>query len=94
MVPCGDDAPGDKAGRVSRGQASLNTLAGERPIGTTTGFCYLAGMNLILVIVLLLLIFGGGGFYIGGPAIGGGGLGLILIICLIVYLMGGFRNRN
>ena len=35
-----------------------------------------------------------GGFYYGGPAYGGGGLGLILLICLIVYLFGGFRTKS
>ena len=35
----------------------------------------------------------GGGFYFGGPAIGGGGLGLVLLIALIIFLMGGFRAR-
>lgn len=55
---------------------------------------YPVGMNLLLVIIVLLLLFGGGGFYVGGPAIGGGGLGLALLICLIVYLMGGFRSRK
>jgi hypothetical protein len=39
-------------------------------------------------------LFGGGGFYFGGPVIGGSGLGLILLICLIVFLMGGFRNSK
>ena len=41
-----------------------------------------------------MLLFGGGGFYFGGPVIGGSGLGLILLICLVVYLMGGFRSRK
>ena len=51
-------------------------------------------MNLILLILVLLLLFGGGGFYIGGPVIGGSGLGLILVICLVIYVMGGFRPRK
>lgn len=51
-------------------------------------------MNLILLLVVLLLVFGGGGFYLGGPAVGGGGVGLILLICLIVFLMGGFRAKS
>jgi hypothetical protein len=51
-------------------------------------------MNPLLLIVVLILLFGGGGFYFGGPAIGGSGLGLILLICLIVYLMGGLRGRR
>jgi hypothetical protein len=55
---------------------------------------YLAGMNILLLVVVLLLLFGGGGFYFGGPVIGGSGLGLILVICLIAYLMGGFRSTK
>jgi hypothetical protein len=51
-------------------------------------------MNLLLLIVVLLLLFGGGGFYFGGPVIGGSGLGLILAICLVAYLMGGFRTKS
>jgi len=35
-----------------------------------------------------------GGFYFGGPAIGGSGIGLILLICLIIYFMGGFRTKK
>jgi hypothetical protein len=50
-------------------------------------------MNPLLLIIILLLLFGGGGFYFGGPVIGGSGLGLILLIVLIVYLMGGLRGR-
>jgi len=44
-------------------------------------------------LIVLLLLFGGGGFYIGGPAIGGSGLGLVLLICLVVFLMGGFNSK-
>jgi len=55
---------------------------------------YLPFMSLILVVVLLLLLFGGGGFYFGGPLIGGGGLGLVLLICLIIFLMGGFVRKR
>jgi hypothetical protein len=51
-------------------------------------------MNPILLILLLVLLFGGGGFYIGGPMIGGSTLGLVLVICLVVYLMGGWRTKN
>jgi hypothetical protein len=32
--------------------------------------------------------------YLGGPAIGGGGFGLILLVCLVIYLMGGFRTKS
>jgi hypothetical protein len=44
--------------------------------------------------LVLVLLFGGGGFYLGGPVIGGSGLGLILLICLAIYLMGGFRTTK
>jgi hypothetical protein len=51
-------------------------------------------VNPLLLVIIILLLVGGGGFYLGGPAFGGGGIGLILLICLIVYLMGGFRGRK
>ena len=50
-------------------------------------------MNIIIILIVLLLLFGGGGFYLGGPAIGGSLLGLIRVVALIVYFMGGFRTR-
>jgi hypothetical protein len=56
--------------------------------------CYLTAMNILLLILVLLLLFGGGGFYFGGPVIGGSGLGLVLVICLVVYLLGGFRTKS
>ena len=56
--------------------------------------CYLAAMNILLLLVVLLLLFGGGGFYFGGPVIGGSGIGLILAICLVVFLLGGFRTKS
>ena len=52
------------------------------------------GMNPLLLIIILLLVFGGGGFYMGGPAYGGSGIGLILLICLIIFLVGGFRGKR
>jgi hypothetical protein len=67
---------------------------GERPYSNHAALCYLTGMNLLLLVVVLLLLFGGGGFYFGGPIIGGSGLGLVLAICLVVYLLGGFRPRS
>ena len=51
-------------------------------------------MNILILVLLLLLLFGAGGFYIGGPVVGGSGLGLVLLICLIVYFMGGFRGSR
>jgi len=56
--------------------------------------CYFIVMNLLLVLLVLLLLCGGGGFYLGGPFIGGSGIGLILVICLIIYFMGGFRTKS
>jgi hypothetical protein len=68
---------------------------GEDPIGTAVEAGYVEVMNILLVLVVLLLLFGGGGFYFGGPVIGGSGIGLILLICLVIYFAGGFRgSRN
>ena len=67
---------------------------GNDPIGTVAKGCYLTLMNILLLIVVLFLLFGGGGFYFGGPVIGGSGLGLVLLICLVIFLMGGFRTRK
>lgn len=67
---------------------------GEDPIVIVTAVHYRGGMNLLIVLVLCLLLFGGGGLYFGGPFIGGGGIGLILLICLIIYCMGGFRTKT
>jgi hypothetical protein len=51
-------------------------------------------MNILLLLLVLLVLSVGGGFYFGGPIIGGGGIGLILLVCLIVYVMGGFRSSK
>src|ERR1035437_6903754 len=67
---------------------------GESPIVAVVAERYLAAMNPLLLIIVLLLLFGGGGFYVGGPAFGGGGIGLILLVCLVIYLMGGWRTKN
>jgi len=67
---------------------------GCSPHGNPVALCYPDTVNLLLLIVVLLLLFGGGGFYFGGPAIGGSGLGLVLLICLVLYLVGGFRPKN
>jgi hypothetical protein len=67
---------------------------GEHPMAAVAARGYVSTMNILLLIVVLLLLFGGGGFYLGGPAIGGGGLGLILVICLVIYMMGGFRRKS
>ena len=58
------------------------------------GMCNLKAMNPLLIILVLVLLLGGGGFYYGGPVYGGSGIGLILVICLVVYLLGGFRTKT
>lgn len=67
---------------------------GEGPIVAVIAERYLAAMNPLLLIIILLMLFGGGGYYAGGPAYGGGGIGLIVLICLIIYLMGGWRTKK
>jgi hypothetical protein len=85
---------GDRSGAGISLLVGPASLGGEDPIGERHERGYTASMNTLLLIIVLLLLFGGGGFYIGGPAYGGGGLGLILLICIIVYLFGGFRTKN
>ncbi len=67
---------------------------GERPNRNHAGACYVIGMNILLLVLILVLLFGGGGFYFGGPVIGGSGLGLILLLCLIIWTLGGFRTKS
>ncbi len=74
--------------------ASELVVVGECPMAENAVGCYFSAVNPLLLIIVLLLLFGGGGFYIGGPAYGGGGVGLILVICLIVYLVGGFGRKG
>jgi Protein of unknown function (DUF3309) len=49
-------------------------------------------MSTILIIVLLILLLGGGGYYghsrYGGSGLGGV-LGLILVVAVVVWLVGG-----
>lgn len=49
-------------------------------------------MSTILIIVLLILLLGGGGYYghsrYGGAGLGGV-LGLVLVIAVVVWLVGG-----
>ena len=67
---------------------------GKGPIVTTFTKNYLGPMNLLLLMLLLLVLFGGGGFYFGGPLIGGSGLGVIHLVCLMIYIMGGWRTKS
>jgi hypothetical protein len=83
-----------RAARFVRRPDGIHFMVGKDPMATVAARGYLPHMGLFLLIIVLLLLFGGGGFYIGGPAVGGGGLGLILLICLIVFLMGGFRSKK
>jgi len=50
-------------------------------------------MSLLLLIIILILLFGGGGGYYGyrsygGPGLGGV-LGLVVVILLVLWLVGG-----
>jgi hypothetical protein len=50
-------------------------------------------MNIVILLLVLVLLFGGGGLYFGGPLIGGSGLGLILLVCLGLFLTGNLGRR-
>lgn len=84
----------DAGGIVDNSQPLDWALWGKHPMATSVPPCQPMHMNILLVLLVLLLLFGGGGFYFGGPAVGGGGLGLILVICIVIYLMGGFRTKR
>jgi hypothetical protein len=45
-------------------------------------------MSLLVILLILLVLFGGGGFYAGGPRVGIGLGGLILIILVVMALTG------
>ncbi|MGA7386228.1 MAG: DUF3309 family protein [Methylocella sp.] len=51
-------------------------------------------MSTILIIVLLILLLGGGGYYghsrYGGNGLGGV-LGLVLVVAVVVWLVGGLH---
>ena len=66
----------------------------EGPMAAVAAKQYPAAVNLLLLLLVLVLVFGGGGFYFGGPVIGGSGVGLILAICLVAFLLGGFRTKS
>jgi hypothetical protein len=69
-------------------------MRGEDPIGTVAATCYFDNVNMFLVLLVLLLLFGGDGFYFGGPLIGGSGIALLLLMCLAVFVMRGFRTKS
>ena len=54
--------------------------------------CHLAAVSASIFSFVRLLSFGGGGFYLGGAV--GGIIGLILLVCLVLQLMGGFHAQN
>ncbi len=68
-------------------------LWGQHPIGVFFEWRIISIMNLIVILLVLMLLFGGGGFYLGGPMVGGGGFGLILLICLVLFLTGRLGRR-
>jgi hypothetical protein len=53
-------------------------------------------MDMILLLIILLLLFGGGGgLYCGmGAGWGIGPIGLIVLVLVVVFLLGGHRSRR
>jgi hypothetical protein len=53
-------------------------------------------MDLLIILIVLLLLFGGGGgIYWGmGAGWGLGPIGLILLVLVVVFLLGGVRSRR
>ena len=54
-------------------------------------------MSTILIILVLIFLFGGGGYYAhdryGGTALGSV-LGLLLVVVVVLWLVGGFGGLN
>ena len=51
-------------------------------------------MNLLVLILIIILLGGGGGYYAHGMYGGaglGGVLGLVIVVCLVLWLVGGIR---
>jgi hypothetical protein len=66
--------------------------AGEGPIAASVAEGYLATMNLLVVALVLLLLFVGC-FYFAGFVIGGEAIGLILLMGVIIYWVGGSHAK-
>ena len=92
-MPWGLTQPAAANSALWESPCSREFWVGKGPMVAGAAKWYPGTMNLLLLVIVLLLLFGGGGFYFGGPVIGGGGLGLVLVICLIIYFMGGFRSK-
>jgi len=65
---------------------------GEDPMESVAGPCHLVGMKTLISLVMLPFFFAGSGFFLAGLI--GGVVGLILLICLILQLTGGFHTRS
>ncbi|MGO8914927.1 MAG: hypothetical protein ACLQJR_03365 [Stellaceae bacterium] len=55
-------------------------------------------MSLLLIIVVLFLLFGGGGYYgyireYYGSRGFGGLLGVLIVVCLVIFVFGGFHTH-
>ena len=93
-IPWGLALPATANSALWEGPRPREFWVGKGPMVAVAAKRYRKVMNLLLLVIVLLLLFGGGGFYFGGPVIGGGGLGLVLVICLIIYFVGGFRAKT
>ena len=67
-------------------------LEGEGPIAALVAEGYLAPMNLLVIALVLLLLFAGC-FYFPGLVIGGEVMGLVLLMGVIIYLVGGSHAK-
>jgi hypothetical protein len=79
---------GNESGRI------LGLGCCHASLGANSRQLSLPTRDILLLMVVRLRLFGGGGFCFAGLVIGGSGLGLILVICLVIYCPGGFRSTK
>jgi hypothetical protein len=74
------------------------TLRFPRKVRSFTGRIGSRDMSLILLIVIIVVLFGGGGGYYAHRSYGGRGLGgvlgLLVVILLILWLVGGLHGAG
>lgn len=88
--------PRRDASRIGRFR-SVYVIARQRQASAEASDYGDPNVSTLLIIVILVLLFGGGGYYgfnrYGGRGLGGV-LGLLLLIIVVLWLVGGLQGLN